>query len=456
MLTLLAMALTKRSVTFFMETTSNVHMNQGSVAELHNWRDIDSILAENKKNKDSFIDIYNEHGDSFHETVYRCNLREKYIELFGKAMEEYNARQSRSDRKMTIDKYMKPFKDCDVSEITGTTKTANLAETVISDEKKGGGKLQIFQEHAPALTPAVLREVQGLAGDAEVPVLNQQGIFGGAKDVEQTGDDSGIVPAVMDKSVAPAVEDDRFVSPSVSNSGMVEHIVAPQKFDGSTGGIVPESASYKIEERPKALEPLNSKGLDDLDAYLYLEDRLSRGRSKIEQLQQIMSKSNAYPEPLKQGIFDTVNGYLRDMQFTLPDDDENFLQDLRFQGMEMDLKESGLSHYFPVIETENDELNQLLAKERRGNIERTFGKVFDVYNGTNSTQRQYFDNSYTKNLFLSPQQEFSPNVKNLLNDIEKQGVNEYLSNSLPSLIEQKKSAMKSFFQNGANKLSSLL
>ena len=90
-----------------METTSNVHMNQGSVAELHNWRDIDLILAENKKNKDSFIDIYNEHGDSFHETVYRCNLREKYIELFGKAMEEYNARQSRSDRKMTIDKYMK-------------------------------------------------------------------------------------------------------------------------------------------------------------------------------------------------------------------------------------------------------------------------------------------------------------------------------------------------------------
>ena len=136
MLTLLAMALTKRSVTFFMETTSNVHMNQGSVAELHNWRDIDLILAENKKNKDSFIDIYNEHGDSFHETVYRCNLREKYIELFGKAMEEYNAKQSRSDRKMTIDKYMKSVDD----DTRGKRQTKKVNGKRVIDESKPVGK----------------------------------------------------------------------------------------------------------------------------------------------------------------------------------------------------------------------------------------------------------------------------------------------------------------------------
>ncbi|MBQ5320352.1 MAG: hypothetical protein J6K17_14780 [Oscillospiraceae bacterium] len=136
MLTLLAMALTKRSVTFFMETTSNVHMNQGSVAELHNWRDIDLILAENKKNKDSFIDIYNEHGDSFHETVYRCNLREKYIELFGKAMEEYNARQSRSDRKMTIDKYMKSVDN----DTRGKRQTKKVNGKRVIDESKPVGK----------------------------------------------------------------------------------------------------------------------------------------------------------------------------------------------------------------------------------------------------------------------------------------------------------------------------
>ena len=119
-----------------METTSNVHMNQGSVAELHNWRDIDLILAENKKNKDSFIDIYNEHGDSFHETVYRCNLREKYIELFGKAMEEYNARQSRSDRKMTIDKYMKSVDN----DTRGKRQTKKVNGKRVIDESKPVGK----------------------------------------------------------------------------------------------------------------------------------------------------------------------------------------------------------------------------------------------------------------------------------------------------------------------------
>ena len=119
-----------------METTSNVHMNQGSVAELHNWRDIDLILAENKKNKDSSIDIYNEHGDSFHETVYRCNLREKYIELFGKAMEEYNARQSRSDRKMTIDKYMKSVDN----DTRGKRQTKKVNGKRVIDESKPVGK----------------------------------------------------------------------------------------------------------------------------------------------------------------------------------------------------------------------------------------------------------------------------------------------------------------------------
>ncbi len=136
MLTLLAVALTKRRVTFFMETTSNVHMNQGNVAELHNWRDIDLVLAENKKNDKSFIDIYNKYGDSFHETVYRCNLRDKYIELFGQAMEEYNAKQSRSDRKMTIDKYMKSVDN----DTRGKRQTKKVNGKRVVDESKPVGK----------------------------------------------------------------------------------------------------------------------------------------------------------------------------------------------------------------------------------------------------------------------------------------------------------------------------
>ncbi len=136
MLTLLAVALTERSVTFFMETTSNMHMNTGIVAEPHNWRDIDLILAENKKNKDSFIDINNIHGYSFHESLYRCTLKDKYTELFGQALEEYNAKQSRSDRKMTMDDYMKSV----YNDTRGKRQTKNVNGKRVVDESKPVGK----------------------------------------------------------------------------------------------------------------------------------------------------------------------------------------------------------------------------------------------------------------------------------------------------------------------------
>ena len=80
MFDIISCGIDRRSVTFFMDTTANMHMNTGSVAELHNWRDIDLILAENKKNKDSLIDIENEHGDSFHESLCRCTLKSIFID----------------------------------------------------------------------------------------------------------------------------------------------------------------------------------------------------------------------------------------------------------------------------------------------------------------------------------------------------------------------------------------
>lgn len=111
-------------------------MNTGSVAELHNWRDIDLVLAENKKNENSFIDINNIHGDSFHESLCRCALKDKYTELFGKALEEYNAKQSRSDRKMTMDDYMKSV----ANDTRGKRQTKKVNGKRVVDESKPVGK----------------------------------------------------------------------------------------------------------------------------------------------------------------------------------------------------------------------------------------------------------------------------------------------------------------------------
>lgn len=63
-----------RSVTIFMDTTVNIHMNTGSISESHNWRDKDMILAENSHNSGNYIDISNEFDDSFHITLYRSTL----------------------------------------------------------------------------------------------------------------------------------------------------------------------------------------------------------------------------------------------------------------------------------------------------------------------------------------------------------------------------------------------
>ena len=111
-------------------------MNTGAVSELHNWRDIDLILAENVKNNDSFIDINNIHGDSFHESLCRCALKDKYTELFGKALEEYNAKQTRSDRKMTMDDYMHTVDN----DTRGNRQTKKVNGKRVIDESKPVGK----------------------------------------------------------------------------------------------------------------------------------------------------------------------------------------------------------------------------------------------------------------------------------------------------------------------------
>ena len=88
-----------------MRTTTTVHWNKGNVSELHNQRDEKLCVNE------SHIDLYNEHGTSYHETWYHSDLRDKYSEIFGDAIDEYNAKQKRKDRMIDIDSYMKSVSD---------------------------------------------------------------------------------------------------------------------------------------------------------------------------------------------------------------------------------------------------------------------------------------------------------------------------------------------------------
>ncbi len=83
-----------------MKTTSTVHWNPGNVAEDHNARK--ESVCENEPH----IDLKNEHGQSFHETLQSSDLRDAYLEIFGDAIAEYNAQQKRKSRQMDVNDYM--------------------------------------------------------------------------------------------------------------------------------------------------------------------------------------------------------------------------------------------------------------------------------------------------------------------------------------------------------------
>ncbi len=119
-----------------MKTTVTIHMNDGSVSEPHNMRDIDLVICENIKNKYNMIDIDNELGDSFHEVIYRSELKVKYAEIFGDALDKYNAKQKRKDRKMTIDDYMQSI----INDTRGKRPTKRVNGKRVPDYSKESGK----------------------------------------------------------------------------------------------------------------------------------------------------------------------------------------------------------------------------------------------------------------------------------------------------------------------------
>lgn len=83
-----------------MRTTVSTHMNKGEVSEPHIIRDEDLCKHE------SHIDLYNELGDSFSEVLINKSLSEVYEENFSDAIKNYNSKQKRKDRRLTVESYM--------------------------------------------------------------------------------------------------------------------------------------------------------------------------------------------------------------------------------------------------------------------------------------------------------------------------------------------------------------
>ena len=117
-----------------MQTTTSVHWNKGELAREHNERDEALCNNENKK-RGNKIDLYNEHGDSFHEVLVRTDLRTAYQEIFGDALNDYNAKQKRADRRMTIDDYIQSIEN----DTRGKrqTKIVNKKRVVDTEARRG-------------------------------------------------------------------------------------------------------------------------------------------------------------------------------------------------------------------------------------------------------------------------------------------------------------------------------
>lgn len=78
----------------------------------------------------------NEHGQSFHEVVYRQDLTEAYQEVFGDAIEEYNAGQKRKDRMKTVASYMDEVQN----DNRGKRQTKRVNGKRVIDEQARRGK----------------------------------------------------------------------------------------------------------------------------------------------------------------------------------------------------------------------------------------------------------------------------------------------------------------------------
>lgn len=119
-----------------MKSTVTIHGNRGLISREHNSRNRE--VCE----KEVHIDLDNVHGQSTHEfwdidgksVKGVCDLHTTYQKLFGAAIEEYNAKQKRADRKITVDSYMQSI----IDDTRGNKQTViRNGKRVVSDVREG-------------------------------------------------------------------------------------------------------------------------------------------------------------------------------------------------------------------------------------------------------------------------------------------------------------------------------
>ena len=119
-----------------MKSTVSVSWNDGKVAREHNHRD------EALCSRESHIDLNNEHGDSFHEVVYRtATLYDAYASIFGNAIDDYNSKQKRKDRMLTVDSYIQSVED----DTRGNPKTKRINGKRVADKDAHQGKRTSYE-----------------------------------------------------------------------------------------------------------------------------------------------------------------------------------------------------------------------------------------------------------------------------------------------------------------------
>lgn len=116
-----------------MLTTTTIHWNKGVVVEDH------ILRLEELCSREDHIDLYNEFGKSSYEIIYHKELPHVYEDECGDALADYNQKQKRKDRKMTMDEYMKSVEDDNRGK--SQTKRINGKRVVDEDASRQGKQL---------------------------------------------------------------------------------------------------------------------------------------------------------------------------------------------------------------------------------------------------------------------------------------------------------------------------
>lgn len=119
-----------------MKTTTTVSWNDGKVVEEHIER------LEELCSHEPHIDYYNEHGASVHYMLLNKTLKQVYEEEFSDALTAYNAKQKRSDRRMTMDEYMKSVEN----DTRGKRQTKKVnGKRVVNEDAARQGKQNSYE-----------------------------------------------------------------------------------------------------------------------------------------------------------------------------------------------------------------------------------------------------------------------------------------------------------------------